>query len=71
MVGIFRYSFVSGDRNWRPGLDLRNNILSGNNPDDPVSYCCKFLFVFLCRLALPLDEGFYAGRPLERERVSG
>ena len=53
------------------GLDLRNNILSGNNPDDPVSYCCKFLFVFLCRLALPLDEGFYAGRPLERGRGSG
>gem|GEM_PF-514793 len=30
-----------------------------------------FRLYFLCRLALPEDEGFYAGRPLEQERVSG
>ena len=28
------------------GLDLRNNILPGNNPDGPSSCCCKFLVVF-------------------------
>ena len=28
------------------GLDLRNNILPGNNPDGPASCCCSFLVVF-------------------------
>ena len=36
------------------GLDLRNNILPGNKPDVPASYCCRFPLVFplpvkLCR----------------------
>ena len=31
----------------------------------------NFCLYFLCRLALPWDAGFYAGRPLERERGSG
>ena len=31
----------------------------------------NFCLYFLCRLALPWDAGFYAGRPLEQERVSG
>ena len=31
----------------------------------------NFRLYFLCRLALALDEGFYGGRPLEQERVSG
>jgi len=31
----------------------------------------NFWLYFLCRLALPWDAGFYGGRPLEQERVSG
>lgn len=46
-VGLFsRYLLVFGVRVWRPGCDLRNTILPENKPNGPISYCCKFPFVF-------------------------
>jgi len=129
MLGLFRYQFVSGDRNWRPGRFCRSStfffhwpaeLLASSsdttgrafrkskttldrapmvaNPDHrrlTLSLNCRpiliweiaffleiirmvwipiavnFCLYFLCRLALPWDAGFYAGRPLERERGSG
>ena len=64
------------------GLDLRNNILPGNNPDGPASCYCKFLAVFslpvssavrcrvLCRKTIGAGTRIRLGFPNARPVVS-
>lgn len=49
--------YFRGFTELRTSLDLRNSILPGNNPDSPVSYCCKFPLIFSLPVSSAVDEG--------------
>ena len=55
---------------WQAKPDLKTINFNEKRFSDKVTQLSIIQF-FLCQVVLTWDGGFYAGRPLERERVSG